>query len=593
MAATNRLPSSIGAIEWEADVVLLVAVENEFTEIVDWIERLAQADELRVHKVASCELGLPSHDVEFATPGGLVVRYHIVKLPFPSMGSDAATYITTRVIMEYKPIAVCMVGICAGDPAQTRYRDVVVASSTVRHDIGTLRVMASWASRFLHWAGANAVHLDHRAHRTVYDGPQIFSLADLIELTKALPREPSSHARILLGTFATGNQIIKVPGVFEYLRRANVESKVGDESERRLLALDMEAHSVAYAAQQSGTGWLIVKGVADHADARKSNEHHSQALNNALMVAQWLIPRVVERGFKKLASTASAKQQLAVAVKAYGRGDFESAIRAIEAAYGAGARSVKARSLYVKCQMRKGEYDAAEHTLREYRKRDWFNDNLTRELLAEVNWRRGEIREMQQLLEELAPSSAQLAYLKALALLFDSPRSMTTAERAGTLKDAKDLLEQAIESAELSQRFYLEANHYFTCLLLEREGKLPAADRQASPERSIRTLDMSIAANPRRGLLYIYMLMILALADDHARFDEFRKAHLHSNLDIAADNIDMIIRRIAMIHPEGSVASDRYISGLCHFAAANNTIGRAVRMDTRGFLARAGRPRSV
>lgn len=57
-------------------------------------------------------------------------------------------------------------------------------------------------------------------------------------------RTKTNNPTTYLGDYASGNQVVKVPGVFQYLEESRKQSNTGDEDQRVLLAIEMEAHSL-------------------------------------------------------------------------------------------------------------------------------------------------------------------------------------------------------------------------------------------------------------------------------------------------------------------------------------------------------------
>ena len=269
----------------------------------------------------------------------------------------------------------------------------------------------------------------------------------------------------------------------------------------------------------------------------------------------------------------------------YEEGDFAHAREKIKKAYNGGLRTNSARKLYLKSLMRIGNYDEAIQTLEDQRKRIWYNDPTTIELIAEILWRQGDYLEMKRLLDDTELSTSQLLYLSALALIFEVSYSPDRRNKKTALIKAEKAMQSAVSMNSADPKFFIDINHFFACKLLENEGINSAEDSTYSFERAKLTTLNSINANPRRGLIYIYMLMLLALANLSDEFDqlcnEYKKQR---NLVIALDNIDMVYARIYLVYDRTSPTAIHYISGISKFIAVQQTIGRAIKPETRGHL---------
>jgi len=591
---------------YELDIVLLVAVKNEYIALKEWAQKLKKSSDINFYQLPD---GQTDADMVFEVEhsDGKILRYHIYKLPYPSMGSDATTYLATKTIYEINPIAICMVGICAGDPDRIKDKDkvielgdVIIACSTVRHDYGKLElkplISSDWVKKYIPLLSKikMRLHFDHRVHANTISGmdESFFRLADFIseidDYNKQLSNTKNTSikgklGKAHLGIFSTGNQVIKVPGIFKYLKN-NVEQNVGDEDERELLAIEMEAHSMVYAAKQAGNvGWLVVKGVVDFADLDKHDRIHKLALANAFNFLGSVLPNAVVRGFGRSRRDKKLLKYLQQASSYYEKGDFAHAREKIKKAHNGGLRTNSARKLYLKSLMRIGNYDEVIQALEDQRKRTWYNNPTTIELIAEILWRQGDYLEMKRLLDDIELSTSQLLYLSAMALIFDESNSSDTKKRSDALIKAKDAMHKAVSMAH-EPKFFIDINYYFACKLLQNNGVNVDQNCTESFELAQRTTLNNISAHRHRGLIYIYMLLLFAIADLSEEFDQFCRKNKQLNLVIALDNIDMVYKRIDLMYSGAPSIAEKYISGISKFIADQRTIGKTIRSETQGRL---------
>lgn len=201
-------------IEWEMTVVLLVAVRSEQIGVVQCLKKVGRL----VHTDDPNLL-----NVFYLQHGELLTRVLLAKSPDPSQGGDAAAWITTHLAEKYKPYAIAMVGICAGNPSLLKLGDVVVASATARHDYGKIvkaRSLKNRSGTLIQQYGQKLV-LQHRGELCKVSDPLAPELSAF--LSQHYPsysyrvKRTSSKFNVAFGVMATGNQVIKVSGIFEYL----------------------------------------------------------------------------------------------------------------------------------------------------------------------------------------------------------------------------------------------------------------------------------------------------------------------------------------------------------------------------------------
>ncbi|MCG7871047.1 MAG: hypothetical protein JAZ11_02965 [Candidatus Thiodiazotropha lotti] len=586
---------------WEHDVVVLVAVRNEYQALGSWIKDFKNP-QARVYVWPEGQCGDADLRFDIEYYGSIILRYHVFKLPHPSMGGDATTFLATKAIYQIQPIAICMVGICAGNPKHTKKGDVIVASMTTRHDFGKLvpqplgRVAKVLNNIFGPKRSKALLSLKHRIHDIRIDSGEtkMFRLSDLIDLVdefngQQIKRESDAISMdpptAFLGAYASGNQVIKVPGVFEYLEENKVQSNTGDEDQRIVLAIEMEAHSLAYAAKHSGgLSWMVVKGVVDHADLNKDDSYHKVALENSIAFLGWVLPKAVKRIFGRSDGLKGHQAELARATVAFHDGDFAISRDESTKAYIGGLRTPQARELYLKALMRDGSYDQCKEILTEQLSRPWFQDETTIELLSEIYWREGNYDRAYSLLEQQERSTYRLLYLWAMVNVFLTKNRVDENKRIVLLVEAESAMQKAVEMTKDEPKFFIDINHYFVCRILRDVGKVDYTYCDNSFTRAYRTTNIMLRAHPRRGLIYSYMLMLLALAD---RDDEFRsciKTYFHKDFEVALDNIDMIFKRLDVVYANTPETAEKYIAGLVRFLNQHRLRGRAVRSETKGRI---------
>ena len=106
-------------------------------------------------------------------------------------------------------------------------------------------------------------------------------------ITSQIPGTAPSLIRVLNGPVGSGNAVIahRDSEIVSYLHAFN----------DKILAVDMESdgfsqafHDRPHAKQPSG--WLVIRGLSDHADEQKNDDYHHIAASNAAAVLRELLP---------------------------------------------------------------------------------------------------------------------------------------------------------------------------------------------------------------------------------------------------------------------------------------------------------------
>lgn len=190
------------------------------------------------------------------------------------MGMPAATALTTKLGMTFRPRCIAMVGICAGNKDETTLGDVVAANPTWDYGSGKY-VTRDEEEVFEPAPYPLALSTRVRGILEPFEGESDALTALRSEFKGAAP---SNVPRLHMGPFASGAAVIA--------RAAMVEEVLSQH--RKLLAIDMEAYGVATAANELPLpvrDFLVLKGVSDYADEDKGESQRAYA---AYMSARFL-----------------------------------------------------------------------------------------------------------------------------------------------------------------------------------------------------------------------------------------------------------------------------------------------------------------
>ncbi len=272
------------------------------------------------------------------TAGGLTVA-----LARPTrMGGTATSPTASRLATELKPRCLAMCGVCAGNPGDVALGDVIVAEMTYAYDEGKRKeggvegdhrqypMADAWvraaqefdvvglpsygkasAAEARSWilerlyAGDDPVK--HPARPRYFPGKTWESRVRDLEKNGLVRREglrliltDKGHARVeetlffataapkqlpfrvKVGPIASGNVVVKDGVTWGHLK---------DWGVRSVLGLEMEAATIGSIAHRLHIpGWVVVKGVMDHADPRKDDRYKPFAARASAEVLFKLLP---------------------------------------------------------------------------------------------------------------------------------------------------------------------------------------------------------------------------------------------------------------------------------------------------------------
>lgn len=112
----------------------------------------------------------------------------------------------------------------------------------------------------------------------------------------------------------------------------------------------------------------------------------------------------------------------------------------------------------------------------------------------------------------------RLLYLWAMVKVFRMKDCIGRSDKILSLLKAEQAMRRAVDMTKDDPKFLIDVNHYFVCRLLKNAGKLEKSLCEDSFNRAYRTTEIILKAHPRRGLIYTYRLMLLAIADRQSKF---------------------------------------------------------------------------
>lgn len=264
----TRKQAAEGGGRWDVGVITVLSEETSAVRAVLNADGLCR-DEVGPGGLRFCE-------AEVGPAGG---RVTVVATQALDRGQRPAALAFERLRQHYRPATVALVGIAGGINPIVRLGDVVVAHEVIYYDLrkelpdqivhrGQSRPVPAATRR-----AVNAFFSDHgEPYRATIQGPD----------------ECARTCHVLSGPIGSGEAVVacKDSEIRSYLSRFNDKT----------LALETEAGGVAEAFYEaagmasSGTGWLAIRGISDHADAGKDDSCHDIAAWHAAAVLRQLLP---------------------------------------------------------------------------------------------------------------------------------------------------------------------------------------------------------------------------------------------------------------------------------------------------------------
>jgi adenosylhomocysteine nucleosidase len=196
-------------------------------------------------------------------------------------GQRAAVIAFDQLRQHYAPTVVVLVGIAGGISPAVRLGDVIVVQEVIYYDL-----RKETASGVSHRGQGRPVPANIRHAINSF-------FSDHGEPYRATISDPAGRPRtcqVLPGPIGSGEAVIadQHSSIRQYLTTVNDKT----------MALETEAGGIAeafYAMADAspGSGWLVIRGISDHADADKDDTYRDIAARHAAVTFQQLLPYLI------------------------------------------------------------------------------------------------------------------------------------------------------------------------------------------------------------------------------------------------------------------------------------------------------------
>ena len=203
-------------------------------------------------------------------------EYTVVHAKIEEMGMTAAASCSMKVIYNFRPRYIIMVGIAAGvalsDVAEQIYGDVIVPDVVWNYAVGK-------------FVSPDAAYITYGDVGFLPRSTKVAVPEHVLEYVRAAAESAENQCHVQIGPMACGSTVVANRQVLE----KQVHSQFKDT-----MGLDMESYAVVYAALHSRDPRpvpLIVKSVCDYANSEKSDQYQKFAAYTSCEFAKLLYER--------------------------------------------------------------------------------------------------------------------------------------------------------------------------------------------------------------------------------------------------------------------------------------------------------------
>lgn len=203
---------------------------------------------------------------QFKPNNGSSVR-RVVITAAPQMGMVSTAVTSCKLLQNFRPQLLAMVGIAAGVKSRTNLGDALVAE--VAWDYGSGKLFPATGKKPVFSPDPKPLHLDADMVAQVQSLKRDTAFLETIRST--FPgRKPDTVLRVHLGPLATGAAVLTDPEILKQI----------ESQSRKLVGIDMETYGVYVAGSnffKPRPVFISIKSVSDFADSEKKDDFQDYA----------------------------------------------------------------------------------------------------------------------------------------------------------------------------------------------------------------------------------------------------------------------------------------------------------------------------
>lgn len=197
--------------------------------------------------------------------------YSVVLAKQHQMGMTAAATLSMKMIYNFNPKCICMIGIAAGKKGRVALGDIIIAAETWDYGSGKIKENTMKMGEYSFEPEPHQIAIDSRL-KELFDTDFCSALSDIRQnWNRTAGNKIAQDIKIHVGPLASGAAV---------MQDEQTVNRYIDPYNRKLLGLDMETYAVYYAAQnciEPRPKFFSIKSVCDFADAEKNDSFQSYA----------------------------------------------------------------------------------------------------------------------------------------------------------------------------------------------------------------------------------------------------------------------------------------------------------------------------
>lgn len=245
--------------DYDYDFAIITAVEREYKSVLDLDIEWKIKD-------------VPNDATQYKEGiiNGKNGEFKIVLAKQSQMGMTAASTLSMKMIHNFKPAYLCMLGIAAGKKGEVNLGDIIVAAESWDYGSGKIK-NNNLEEEYFFQPEPHQIAINTEL-KELLSNDYTKMLYDIrMEWNRRGAKEALNDIKVHVGALASGAAVIQ---------NDDIVSKFIDPHNRKLLGLDMETYGVYYAANNSPVKhpqFLSIKAVCDFADKNKSDDYQGYA----------------------------------------------------------------------------------------------------------------------------------------------------------------------------------------------------------------------------------------------------------------------------------------------------------------------------
>jgi nucleoside phosphorylase/DNA-binding NarL/FixJ family response regulator len=255
----SQLENSIRCSQiFDYDFAIITAVEREYKSVLalnaQWKETIISND---------------GTNYMSGIIAGKNRKYRLVVAQQHQMGMPAAGVLSMKLINNFRPKYLCMLGVAAGTKERVSLGDVIIAAES--WDYGSGKMKETQNEGFLFEPDPHQIPIDTTIKEAFLRNYDDVLLQIRQRWNASGCKEIAQDIKIHVGALASGAAVVQDEGVVR---------KYIDPHYRKLMGIDMETYAVYYAAVNSPLPqprFFSIKTVCDFADKSKNDDYQPYA----------------------------------------------------------------------------------------------------------------------------------------------------------------------------------------------------------------------------------------------------------------------------------------------------------------------------